>query len=49
MFEGNYLALDRDLWRDIHAQFDVRCFLECDLPVARQRLIERHVRCGLGM
>ncbi|KAI5467226.1 P-loop containing nucleoside triphosphate hydrolase protein [Mariannaea sp. PMI_226] len=47
VLEGNYLALDRDVWRDAAALLDELWFVEVDRDVARQRLRERHVRAGI--
>ncbi|KAL6864066.1 P-loop containing nucleoside triphosphate hydrolase protein [Trichoderma novae-zelandiae] len=47
VLEGNYLALDRDVWRDAAALFDELWFVEVDFEVARKRLRERHVRAGI--
>ncbi|WP_231920277.1 nucleoside/nucleotide kinase family protein [Microlunatus soli] len=44
--EGNYLCLDADPWRAVHAALDQTWFVELDEPVRRQRLIERHLRYG---
>lgn len=47
VLEGNYLALDRDVWRDAAALLDELWFVEVDFEVARKRLRERHVRAGI--
>lgn len=47
VLEGNYLALDKDVWRDAAALFDELWFVEVDFEVARKRLRERHVRAGI--
>ncbi|KAG5950916.1 hypothetical protein E4U53_004178 [Claviceps sorghi] len=47
ILEGNYLALDRDVWRDGAALLDELWFVEVDFAVARARLRERHVRAGI--
>lgn len=44
--EGNYLCLDADPWRAVHAALDQSWFVELDQAVRRQRLIERHLRYG---
>lgn len=46
--EGNYLALDEELWRDARGLFDEVWFVEVDFEVARRRLRERHVRAGIA-
>ncbi|KAM5352629.1 hypothetical protein ACJ41O_005351 [Fusarium nematophilum] len=47
VLEGNYLALDRDVWRDAAALLDELWFVEVEFEVARRRLRERHVRAGI--
>ena len=47
VLEGNYIALDKDVWRDAAALFDELWFVEVDFEVARRRLRERHVRAGI--
>jgi pantothenate kinase len=47
ILEGNYLALDKDVWRDAAGLFDELWFVEVDFEVARKRLRERHVRAGI--
>lgn len=47
ILEGNYLALDKDVWREAAALFDELWFVEVDFEVARRRLRERHVRAGI--
>ncbi|KAH6604570.1 hypothetical protein Trco_006277 [Trichoderma cornu-damae] len=47
VLEGNYLALDKDVWRDAAALLDELWFVEVDFEVARGRLRERHVRAGI--
>ncbi|KAL7796024.1 P-loop containing nucleoside triphosphate hydrolase protein [Trichoderma ceciliae] len=47
VLEGNYLVLDKDVWRDAAALFDELWFVEADFEVARKRLRERHVRAGI--
>ena len=48
ILEGNYTALDADVWRDAAALFDEIWFVEVDFEVARKRLRERHVRAGIA-
>ncbi|RDA82656.1 hypothetical protein CP532_3203 [Ophiocordyceps camponoti-leonardi (nom. inval.)] len=48
LLEGNYLALDEDVWRDAAALLDDIWFVEVDEMVARRRLRERHVRAGIA-
>ncbi|KAF7542923.1 hypothetical protein G7Z17_g11159 [Cylindrodendrum hubeiense] len=47
VLEGNYIALDSDVWRDAAALLDELWFVEVDYEVARRRLRERHVRAGI--
>ena len=44
--EGNWLLLERDPWRALHALFDVRVMLEVDETVLRARLVERWLAHG---
>lgn len=44
--EGNYLCLDADPWRAVHAALDETWFVELPESVRRQRLIDRHLRYG---
>ncbi|KAK2593883.1 hypothetical protein QQS21_008403 [Conoideocrella luteorostrata] len=48
ILEGNYLALDKDMWRDAAKLFDELWFVEVGFEVARKRLRERHVRAGIA-
>ncbi|TQV95241.1 hypothetical protein V2A60_009713 [Cordyceps javanica] len=45
--EGNYVALDADVWRDAAALFDELWFIEVDFNQARERLAPRHVKAGI--
>ncbi|KAM3504014.1 hypothetical protein MY10362_003844 [Beauveria mimosiformis] len=45
--EGNYVALDADIWRDAAALFDELWFVEIDFDRARERLAPRHVKAGI--
>lgn len=47
VLEGNYLALDKEVWRDAAKLLDELWFVEVDFEVARRRLRERHVRAGI--
>ncbi|KPM39038.1 hypothetical protein AK830_g7482 [Neonectria ditissima] len=47
VLEGNYLALDRDVWREAAALMDELWFVEVGFETARRRLRERHVRAGI--
>lgn len=48
VFEGLYLQLDRDVWRDIHSLMHISIFISIDRQIAFERLVQRHVLCGLG-
>jgi pantothenate kinase len=47
VFEGNYLSLNKSPWREAAQVMDESWFVNVDFEVARQRLIERHVRTGV--
>jgi len=44
--EGNYLLLEQQPWTRLEGVLDEIWWLSCDVLVARQRLIERHIRGG---
>ena len=44
--EGNYLLLDRPVWRDIHPLLDLSYYVRLDAEERRRRLIRRHVEFG---
>lgn len=44
--EGNYLCLDADPWRAVHAALDETWFVDLDEAVRRDRLIQRHMHYG---
>ncbi|KAF2142526.1 uncharacterized protein K452DRAFT_226618 [Aplosporella prunicola CBS 121167] len=48
VFEGNYLSLDREPWRDAAKLMDESWFVEVDFDVARERLVSRHVKAGIA-
>lgn len=48
VFEGNYLTLDRDPWRQAAQLMDERWFVEVDFDTARKRLVGRHVKAGIA-
>lgn len=48
VLEGNYVALDQDIWRDAGNLLDERWFVDVDFEVARKRLRERHVQAGIA-
>ena len=41
VIEGNYLLLDRELWRDLSKYWDYKIFLTIEQTVLKSRLIER--------
>ncbi|KAJ4423574.1 hypothetical protein N0V82_001740 [Gnomoniopsis sp. IMI 355080] len=47
VFEGNYIALDKEPWRSASRLMDEVWFVEVDFAVARKRLAKRHVKAGL--
>lgn len=47
VFEGNYVALDKEPWRDASALMDEVWFVEVAVEVARARLAKRHVLAGI--
>jgi pantothenate kinase len=48
LFEGNYLALDREPWREAAGLMDELWFVEVDMAVSRTRLVSRHVKAGIA-
>lgn len=44
--EGNYLLLDRPVWRDVRAQLDLSYLVELDAQERRRRLVARHRQFG---
>lgn len=46
--EGNYLLLNREPWTTLHPLWDEAWRIDCPWPVARQRLIDRHVAGGMS-
>ncbi|SDO18319.1 nucleoside/nucleotide kinase family protein [Vreelandella arcis] len=46
IIEGNYLLLDRPVWRDLHALFDWTLMLEVDDDVLVKRLVARWLAMG---
>jgi pantothenate kinase len=47
--EGNYLLLDRPIWRDLQPLFDVSIVLRPAMETIEQRLIQRWVHYGLDL
>ncbi|KAI8574477.1 hypothetical protein RHMOL_Rhmol01G0357100 [Rhododendron molle] len=44
--EGNYLLLDKGVWKDISSFFDEKWFIEVDIETAMQRVLKRHILTG---
>ncbi|KAJ5238575.1 Phosphoribulokinase/uridine kinase [Penicillium chermesinum] len=48
LFEGNYLSLDKEPWRETAKLMDELWFVDVDFEVARKRLIRRHIKAGIA-
>lgn len=48
LFEGNYLSLNKGLWKEAASLMDELWFVEVDFEVARRRLIKRHLKAGIA-
>ena len=48
IFEGNYLSLNKGLWKEAAGLMDELWFVEVEEEVARRRLVERHVKAGIA-
>lgn len=48
VFEGNYVVLDKEPWREAAGLMDERWFVDVDFDVARRRLVKRHVKAGIA-
>ena len=48
VFEGNYLSLAKEPWREAAGLMDELWFVEVPFDVARRRLVERHVKAGIA-
>ncbi|KAH7025880.1 P-loop containing nucleoside triphosphate hydrolase protein [Microdochium trichocladiopsis] len=48
VFEGNYVCLNKEPWREAAGLMDERWFVEVDFAVARSRLVKRHVKAGIA-
>ncbi|VAI27418.1 unnamed protein product [Triticum turgidum subsp. durum] len=44
--EGNYLLLEEDVWREIRDMFDEKWFIDIDIDVSMQRVLQRHIGTG---
>ncbi len=47
VLEGNYLSLNKGLWKEAAALMDELWFVEVDFEIARRRLVARHVKSGI--
>ncbi|KAL2051566.1 hypothetical protein ABVK25_008228 [Lepraria finkii] len=48
LFEGNYLSLNKGLWKEAAQLMDQLWFVEVDFEVAKRRLVDRHVKAGIA-
>ncbi|KAH8785502.1 P-loop containing nucleoside triphosphate hydrolase protein [Diaporthe sp. PMI_573] len=48
VFEGNYVALDKEPWSSAARLMDEVWFVDVDFAVARRRLVARHVKAGIA-
>lgn len=48
VFEGNYLSLDKEPWREVGEIVDEGWFVDVDFEVAGTRLVPRHVKAGIA-
>ncbi|KAI1308376.1 P-loop containing nucleoside triphosphate hydrolase protein [Xylaria venustula] len=48
VFEGNYVVLDKEPWREASGLMDECWFVDVDFEVARRRLVARHVKAGIA-
>lgn len=48
LFEGNYLSLNKGLWKEAASLMDELWFVEVDFDTARRRLVQRHIRSGVA-
>ncbi|KAI1452573.1 phosphoribulokinase/uridine kinase [Annulohypoxylon moriforme] len=48
VFEGNYVCLDKEPWRQAAALMDERWFVDVDFATARRRLVRRHIKAGIA-
>ena len=49
LLEGNYLSLNKGLWKEAATLMDELWFVEVELQAARRRLVDRHVKAGIAM
>jgi len=48
VFEGNYLALNKDPWNTAARMMDEMWFVDVDFETAKRRLISRHIQAGIA-
>lgn len=48
ILEGNYLSLNKGLWKEAGDLMDELWFVDVDFGTARRRLVERHVKAGIA-
>ncbi|KAL8914423.1 MAG: hypothetical protein Q9171_000928 [Xanthocarpia ochracea] len=48
ILEGNYVTLNKGLWKDAASLIDELWFVDVGLDVARRRLVRRHVEAGIA-
>jgi len=48
IFEGNYLSLNKGLWKEAAELMDELWFAEVEFETARRRLVERHIKAGIA-
>ena len=48
IFEGNYLSLNKARWKEAADLMDELWFVEVGFDVARNRLMDRHVKVGIA-
>ncbi|KAL9006428.1 MAG: hypothetical protein Q9188_000833 [Gyalolechia gomerana] len=48
VLEGNYLSLNKGLWKEAAYLMDEIWFVDVDLETARRRLVGRHVKAGIA-
>ena len=48
VFEGNYLSLNKEPWKEAAGLMDELWFVEVGFETARRRLVSRHVKAGIA-
>ncbi|KAL8737390.1 MAG: hypothetical protein Q9181_001727 [Wetmoreana brouardii] len=48
VLEGNYLSLNRGLWKEAAGFMNELWFIDVDFDTARRRLVARHVKSGVA-